>query len=233
MSKITFFICILIGVLILPTTILAAESKFAGGTYSWDWGQIEQINLVKEGQGYSVEIWPYKDSRPTGELGKAPLKYFGGPEVIEIATLIASRPSIIRGVTYATSKVVAQWGTPSYISGGKKIPMYRITSFFFHPTNLKPGEKKKSGEMMKSGKLIEGSQRIPDDPQGWCCVDGKVFRALGHECEERRGIIFSPDRNEVLQHCKEIFPESSRLTPYRGEPRSEGNQGDATPITLP
>jgi len=57
MSRIVFFIYILLGVLVLSTTSLAAESKFDGGTYSWDWGQIEQINLVKEGQGgYSVEI---------------------------------------------------------------------------------------------------------------------------------------------------------------------------------
>jgi len=94
---------------------------------------------VKEGQGgYRVEIWPYKNSRPTGELEKAPLKYFGGPEVIEIAALIASRPNKIKGVTYATSKAVAYWGSLSYISGEKKISMYRIKSFFFHPTNLKP-----------------------------------------------------------------------------------------------
>ena len=230
MSKIAFSISILFGILVFSTASLAAESNFAGGTYSWDWGQIEQINLVKEGQGgYSVEIWPYKNStgHPTGELGKAPLKYFGGPEVIEIATLIASRPNIIRGVTYATSKAVAHWGTPSYISGGKKIPMYRITSFFFHPTNLKPGEKKKSGEM------IEGALQIPTDSHGWCCKDGKVFRALQPECEERKGIIFSPDRNEVLQHCEEASLRSGRLSPKRGEPNFEGDQGDATPITLP
>jgi hypothetical protein len=128
---------------------------------------------VKEGQGgYRVEIWPYKNFRPTGELEKAPLKYFGGPEVIEIAALIASRPNKIKGVTYATSKAVAYWGSPSYISGEKKISMYRIKSFFFHPTNLKPREKK------KSGKMIEGVLEILGDPHGWCLKGWKDISVI-------------------------------------------------------
>jgi hypothetical protein len=36
MNKVAFFIYILLGILVFSTTSLAVESKFAGGTYSWD-----------------------------------------------------------------------------------------------------------------------------------------------------------------------------------------------------
>ena len=215
MRYIILLISLLSGLFIVTFNTFAAEPNYAGGTYFWEYGHIQQVVSTKEGKGgYSLEIWPYKRYQPNKELGPAPFKYYGGPEVFELAHWVCI--GYIKGLSFAPSKTVAHWGNPSYLSRGKKIAMYRVINFFYRST-----------EPPEGGAVIQGGMQVPENFQGWCCANGKVFPSTPQECEQQRRGFFSPAENEVHEHCRQIQMNQGRVIPHQPEPNK------ATPITLP